>query len=190
MKKCFLSLALLINVFVSYRSVEALPGMTSQEMQSYFNKNTIVSKLIAAQKYEESYPDFTAKGKISNGELSLSIFMDDNQKVSQESIDYWPKCYPKDDCQGMIAFEKNTNDNGHKLIQQVWDKTILLDFQSSKLMYEDKTIGAYRWYQGKLFNYETGHYEKNTIAHFSVVSKNDLQSKRIKEYQRCLRENC
>jgi hypothetical protein len=63
MKKCFLSLALLINVFVSYRSVEALPGMTSQEMQSYFNKNTIVSKLIAAQKYEERYPDFTAKGK-------------------------------------------------------------------------------------------------------------------------------
>ncbi len=80
--------------------------------------------------------------------------------------------------------------NGQNLIKLIWGNEILEDFLSAKLMMTDDISGVKRWYQGRLYNYETWHFRDNINAHFAIVSKRSPQAKRIEEYKACLKEMC
>ena len=87
-----------------------------------------------------------------------------------------------------LRFEKANRSSGQNLINTVWGQEVLSDFRLSKLMETISTRGTTRWYQGKIYNYETWHHTNNTIVHFGVVSKEADQGTRIKEYIRCAKD--
>jgi hypothetical protein len=129
--------------------------------------------------------DFDSSTKKEGGTVSLSIFLDNRKIVETEAIDFRPDCYSSLNCSGNIRFEKSSSSGAHALIKSVWNQKVLDDFKSSTLVKTISGTGTQRWYQGRIYNYETWHYNNYTIAHFSVVSKQSSQSDRIERYAYC-----
>ncbi len=131
--------------------------------------------------------DFDSSTPLNDGRIHLTVFLNPQGRVTSETIDYRPTCSSSPACFGNIRFEKALGATGHRLIQQVWGQDILDDFKASTLMQTVADSGAKRWYQGKLYNYETWHYTNYTIAHFTIVSKRDKQANRIQQYVYCVK---
>ena len=151
--------------------VQALPGMKSDEAIAWFKSNRSAGYFRPTEKYETEVSGFYSPIQVNDGNLSLAIFLDVQGNVETEHIDYRPKCYPSPECRGTTLFEKADRSSGKNLIKTVWGQEVL--------------DGTNRWYQGKLYNYETWHYTNNTIIHFSVVSKRSDQGTRIRKYTYC-----
>lgn len=170
---------LLVSCFSFSGIAQALPGMTSDAISAWYQRNRTI--------------------KIDDGTARLSVFFNAQNNVEEEVIDYRPKCYLSPDCLGKVNFRiVNTSGGqiegaiiarGDNLIETVWGPKILDDFKASTLIetFSNRNDDTKRWYQGKLYNYETWHYTDDTIVHFRVVSKKSNQAKRIKEYIRCAR---
>lgn len=176
----------LLFSYLSFAGVaQALPDMKSDEVVEWFKSNRSVAPLRPTQKYEAGMSDFDSSTQVKDGSLHLTVFLDAQGKVETEVIDHRPKCYPSSECLGTVRFEKVNRSSGQNLIKTVWGQGVLDDFKSSKLMETLSVGGTKRWYQGKIYNYETWHYTNNTIVHFGVVSKKADQGARIREYTRC-----
>jgi hypothetical protein len=183
-----LVLPLLVSYFSFAGVAQALPNMRSDEVVEWFKSNRSVAPLRPTQKYEAGMSDFDSSTQVKDGSFQLSVFLDAQDKVEVEVIDYRPKCWfsRSSECSGTVRFEKANRSSGQNLIKTVWGQEVLDDFKSSKLMETlSSPNGTNRWYQGKIYNYETYHYINNTIVHFAVVSKKDDQGARIREYIRC-----
>lgn len=171
-------------------TAQALPDMTSDQVNAWFRQNSLINSLRLTKKYEPDMSDFDSSTKMKDGTVNLTIFLDRQKYVETETIDYRPNCYYSSDCYGTIRFEKASLSNGHNLIKAVWNQEILDDFKSSTLVESYSGMGTKRWYHGSLYNYETWHYNNYTIAHFTVVSKQVSISKRIARYVYCAKKSC
>lgn len=180
-----LILPLLVGYFSFAGAAQALPDMKSDEVVAWVKSNRLVVPLRPTQKYEAGMSDFDSSTQVKDGAFHLTVFLDAQGKVETEVIDYRPSCYPSSECRGAVRFEKANRSSGQNLIKTVWGQAVLDDFKSSTLMETLSASGTKRWYQGKIYNYETWHYTNNTIAHFGVVSKRADQSTRIREYTHC-----
>lgn len=172
-------LPVLVSCFSFSGIAQALPDRTFEDISTWYQSNRRI--------------------KTNDGTASLSVFFNPQKNVEQETIDYRPKCYLSEDCWGNVEFRiVNTSGGqiegerlarGDNLINRVWGQEILDDFKTSRLVdtFSNGNKDIKRWYQGKLYNYETWHSTYGTIVHFSVVSKKSDQAKRIQEYKRCAR---
>jgi hypothetical protein len=189
MCKAFQLLSSLLIVCFGFAGIaQALPDMKSDDAVEWFGNNHSVNPLQPTQKYESGMSDFDSSNQVEDGSFHLTVFLNTQGNVETENIDYRPKCYPSTDCFGTVRFEKADRSSGHNLIEVVWGQEILDDFKASTLMEtlaNEGTRGTKRWYQGKLYNYETWHYTSYTIVHFGVVSKRSNQGERIREYTFC-----
>ena len=176
---------LLLSCFSFAGIAKALPDMTSDDAVSWFGRNPSVTPLRVTKKYEQGYSDFDSSTKAEDGSFSLTVFLNTQGNVETETIDYRPKCYTYYGCSGTVRFEKADRSGGRNLIRTVWGQDVLDDFQTSILMETFSDGSTKRWYQGRIYNYETWHYSDNTIVHFTVVSKKSDQGKRIKQYTFC-----
>lgn len=170
-------LPVLISCFSFSGIAQALPDSTFEDISAWYKRNRMI--------------------KIDDGVARLSVFFNPQNKVEEETLDYRPKCYLSPDCLGRVNFRiVNTSGGqiegeiiarGDNLIKTVWGQEVLDDFKTSKLVntFSERKNDTKRWYQGKLYNYETWHYTDDRIVHFSVVSKQSDQAKRIQEYSRC-----
>lgn len=181
----WLVLPLLFSCFSSTEVAQALPDMKSDEVVEWFESNPSVASLRPTQKYEAGMSDFDSSTQVKDGSFHLTVSLDAQDKVETEVIDYRPKCSSYSECLGTLRFEKANRSSGQNLINTVWGQEVLNDFRLSKLMETFSIGGTNRWYQGKIYNYETWHYTNNTIVHFRVVSKKADQGTRIREYLRC-----
>lgn len=167
---------LLVSCFTFSGVAQALPDMTSDAVDAWFQRNRSI--------------------EMANGTARLSVFFNAQGNVETEIIDYRPKCYLSPDCFGTVLFQKVNSSGGQieggaissgdNLIKNFWGQNILDDFKKSTLVETVSDSGPKRWYQGKLYNYETWHYTDQTIIHFGVVSKKSAQAKRIQEYKLCI----
>jgi hypothetical protein len=180
-----LGLPLLVSHLSFVGFAQALPGMESDEVIAWFKTNRSIGPFLPTEKYETDVSGFYSPIQVNDGNLSLSIFLDVQGNVETEHIDYRPKCYPSPECRGTTLFEKADRSSGKNLIKTVWGQEVLDDFKTSTFMETLSINGTNRWYQGKLYNYETWHYTNNTIIHFSVVSKRSDQGTRIRKYTYC-----
>ena len=186
MSKIFLLVLPLLVSHLSFAGfAQALPGMKSDEVIAWFKSNRSVGPFHPTEKYETEVSGFYSPIQVNDGNLSLTIFLDVQGTVETENIDYRPKCYPSPECRGTTRFEKADRSSGQNLIKTVWGQEVLDDFKTSTFMETLSINGTNRWYQGKLYNYETWHYTNNTIVHFRVVSKRADQGTRIREYAHC-----
>ncbi len=184
-KISWLILPLLFSYFSFAGVAQALPGMKSDEAIAWFKSNRSVGPFRPTEKYHTEVSGFYSPIQVSDGNLSLTIFLDVQGNVEIENIDYRPKCYSSPECRGTTLFEKADRSSGKNLIKTVWGQEVLDDFKASTFMETLSMGGTRRWYQGKIYNYETWHYTNNTIVHFGVVSKKADQGARVREYTRC-----
>jgi hypothetical protein len=169
---------LLVSCFSFSGMAQALPDMTANAVDAWFQRNRSIA--------------------MENGTARLSVFFNAQNNVQEEVIDARPKCYLSPDCFGTVLFQKVNSSGGQieggaiasgdNLIKKLWGQKILNDFKTSKLVETISDSGIKRWYQGKIYNYETWHYTDYTIVHFGVVSKKSDQAKRIREYKLCIKE--
>jgi hypothetical protein len=178
---------LLVGWFSFTGTAQALPDMTSDDAVEWFGNNHLVNPLRTTQKYEQGMSDFDSSTQIEGGAFHLTVFLNAQGSVETEVIDYRPKCESFSDCSGTVRFEKASRSDGNNLIKNVWGQEILDDFKTSTLMETLSSSGTKRWYQGRIYNYETWHYDHYRIVHFGVISKMSEQGKRIKEYTFCAR---
>jgi hypothetical protein len=172
-------LPVVVSCFSFAGIAQALPDRTFEDISTWYQSNRRI--------------------QTEEGTARLSIFFNSQKNVEEETIDYRPKCYLSNDCFGNLEFwifntsggqiEGERLARGDNLIKRVWGQEILDDFKTAKLVdtFANGNKDIKRWYQGKLYNYETWHYTNDTIVHFSVVSKKFEQAKRIQEYSRCAR---
>jgi hypothetical protein len=157
---------------------QALPDMTSDAVSAWFQRNRSL--------------------EMENGTARLFLVLDAQNNVEQEFIDYLPKCYLSPGCVGTVIFQ-NVNSSGGQiegghissgdnLIKKIFGQKILDDFKTSTLVETVSDSNTKRWYQGKIYNYETLHYKDYTIVHFGVVSKKSDQTKRIQDYKFCVND--
>lgn len=168
---------LLVSCFSFSGIAQALPNMTSDAVSAWSRRNRSI--------------------ETEDGTARLSVFFNAQGNVETEIIDYRPKCYLSPDCFGKLLFQKVNSSGGQiegghissgdNLIKKLWGQEILDDFKTSTLVETVSDNGIKRWYQGKIYSYETWHYTDYTIAHFGVVSKKSDQAKRIKEYKFCVK---
>jgi hypothetical protein len=171
-----IALPLLVSCFSFSGIAQALPDMTSNAVDAWFQRNRSI--------------------ETEDGTARLSIFFNAQNNVQEEVIDYRPKCYLSPDCFGTVLFQKMNSSGGEieagsiasgdNLIKKFWGQNILNDFKASTLVETVSDSGPKRWYQGKFYNYETWHHTDYTIVHFGVVSKQSDQAKRIREYKLCV----
>ncbi|MDY7014411.1 MAG: hypothetical protein SVX43_12575 [Cyanobacteriota bacterium] len=175
----------LIGCCSSTEVARALPNMTSTEVIDWFARHPTIPSLEPTQQYELGMSDFHAAIALEEGEIFLSVFLNDRGVVEVENIDYRPECYGSLNCVGNVRFEATDRAGGQTLIKMVWGQNVLEDFQTSTLVDSESSFGMQRWYEGNLYNYETWSYTNNTIVHFSVVSKQASLAERIEQYRYC-----
>lgn len=168
--------SLLVSCLPFSSIAQALPDMTSDAVSAWFERNRLI--------------------EMGNGTARLSVFLNAQGNVETEVIDYRPKCYLSPDCVGTVLFQRVNSSGGQieggaissgdNLIKKFWGQNILDDFKTSTLVEAVSDSGPKRWYQGKIYNYETWHYTDDTIVYFGVVSKKSDQVKRIREYKFCV----
>ncbi len=190
--KIYKSSTILLACYWGYGySALALPGMSVNEIINWSENHSIIQPFELNDQYNISeYSNFNSSFKIINGTVSYSVFLNESKTVESENIDYRPNCYGTKSCSGIVKFEQADTGNGETLIKDIWGEEIFNYFKTSQLIETDLDFGTKRWYQGKLYNYETWHYDNNTIVHFSIVSKQSSQPQRIQEYRYCLTNFC
>ena len=175
-------------------NAQALPGMTAAEMTDWFRQHSSATAPQPTEKYEPDMSDFDSITELPHGEVHLSIFLNAQQQVESETIDYRPHCYAQGSpagCKGEVQFSPRDRGEGSRLIQTTFGSAILEDFQTATLTETDTTWGVHRWYFGQLYNYETWQYDDDrTIMHFTVVSKQSPQAERIQRYRHCQENDC
>ncbi len=170
----------------------ATPDTHQETLLSWAKNHSFLPSLTFVEKLKQTDPDFETRVPTSQGTLHFSAHLSPDEFVEYERIQYRPSCFETDTpgCQGTLDFEPNTQTNGVNLIKFIWGNEIFEDFQSAQLMMTDNSSGTQKWYQGRLYNYETWHFRDNVNAHFAVVSKRSPQGQRIQKYQACLKEMC
>lgn len=193
MNKVWTGLVVAIASCSTISSAQAFPGMTKAEVTRWSSQNYAaqadvglvkVPPLQTTQKYEPDQSDLDVSFKTMDGTVHLTVFLDPARKVKMENIDYRPACYweEKSGCSSSIEFGQGKQGKGAKLIQSIWGQTVLADFQAATLTKSHTDGDTYRWYQGRLYNYETFQGKVNTTVQFSVVSKDVTQRDRIQRF--------
>jgi hypothetical protein len=170
--------SLLVSCLSFSGIAQALPDMTSDAVSAWFQRNRSI--------------------EMENGTTRLAVLLNAERNVEAEFIDYRPKCYLSADCVGTMLFQKVNSSGGQieggaiasgdNLIKKFWGQKILDDFKTSTLVETVSDSATKRWYQGKIYNYETWHDTDCTIASFGVVSKKSDQIKRIQDYKFCVND--
>lgn len=178
----------------------ALPDMPQSDLLKWSRSNQLIAPLLrpSGSELDPSSTYVSSERNFADGKIFLTVFLNNRGVVTEEALDYRPACYfdynSNAACRGTIRFEKADRGDSKSLIQQVWGRQVLSDFLDSKLIesFTDPSGSVRRWYQGKLYNYETSHYQKYTINHFIVVSKQLSQADRIQYYKYCANnpDNC
>lgn len=188
------SLVMGISIVFAYStSAIALPDMSSSSLIAWSRNNQLISPLRrpSGSDLDPSKTYISSERDIAGGKISLTIFLNDRGVVTEEALAYRPSCYFNDsnisDCQGAIRFEQSDQVSSRSLISKVWGKQVVSDFLGSKLSESFGQSSGFvrRWYQGKIYNYETSHYQRSTINNFIVVSKRSSQAQRIQQYKHC-----
>ena len=172
--------------------VSAEPDLSAQELLQWSKRHLLLQPFQVVEKLDDSDPDFVSGLTTRLGKIDYQVYLDPNEVVERERIQYRPACFEADSpgCQGQIHFDRAPDSNASRLIRLLWGEKVLNDFLNSQLMLSDTVSGEKRWYQGQLFNYETWHFHNDVNAHFAVVSKGAGQSERIQQYQACLQTQC
>ena len=190
-KKLWVGLTSLVVLGLACPALSA-PDLSSSELLRWSQTQLLLQPFKLVEKLDDSDPDFVSELSTRLGKIDYQVYLDQNDVVARERIQYRPKCFEEDlpGCQGYIHFDRTPKTNAARIIQLIWGESILNDFLNAQLILSDTASGEKRWYQGQLFNYETWHFHNDVNAHFSVVSKGFGQAERIQQYQACLQTQC
>ena len=159
---------------------------------SWSKGHLILEPIQVSERLDDTDPDFSSQLKTRHGLIDYQAYLGTDNLVEHERIQYRPRCFALDTpgCAGSVHFVPNSGTNAARLIELLWGAEVLDDFLNAQLMLTDTISGEQKWYQGKIYNYETWHYGDMVNADFSIVSKRSPQSLRIQRYQSCLKDQC
>ena len=164
----------------------ALPGETDIELKRRWRAAThILPRPKAVRQLTDGYPDLSSQGRFAHGDISFSVFLNDENISTSETIDYRPyECNTSPyRCSGQVIFQKSANNLGHLIIAEVFGADILNDFRRSVAVKSIKDRGTNFFYTGQRFNYTTWVYSEpekiRYISHFTVIPKNDYDLRHL-----------